>query len=240
MDIPIIYEDDNMLAVNKPAGLVVHSDGRTKESTLADWFLEKYPDAKDVGEPIVLPDGAEIKRPGIVHRLDRDTSGVIVMAKNQKSFEFLKKQFQERHVQKTYRAILSGILKEKSGVIDIPIGKSKKDFRRWLADENARGTLREAITEFKVLGMGDNATYVEVYPKTGRTHQIRVHFKAVGHPVLCDSLYGTKKDCFLEMDRQALHAWQITLKDMNNVTLTIEAPLPKDFQDALSDLGVRQ
>jgi len=240
MDIPIIYEDDNMLAVNKPAGLVVHSDGRTKESTLADWFLEKYPDAKDVGEPIVLPDGAEIKRPGIVHRLDRDTSGVIVMAKNQKSFEFLKKQFQERHVQKTYRAILSGILKEKSGVIDIPIGKSKKDFRRWLADENARGTLREAITEFKVLGMGDNATYVEVYPKTGRTHQIRVHFKAVGHPVLCDSLYGTKKDCFLEMDRQALHAWQITLKDMNNVTLTIEAPLPKDFQGALSELGVRQ
>lgn len=238
MEIPIIYEDQNIVAVNKPAGLVVHADGRTKEPTLADWVAEKYPETKNVGEPLVLTDGTVIDRPGIVHRLDRDTTGAIIIAKNQEAFEFLKKQFQDRETQKTYRVFVRGSLKEKKGVIDKPIGKSKTDFRRWLAGEHARGKLREAVTEYVVLNEGEGASYIEVYPKTGRTHQIRVHFKAVGHPVLCDSLYGTKNDCLLGFERQALHAWRISLGLPSGERVTLEAPLPGDFDAALLKMGI--
>lgn len=247
LNIETIYEDDNILAINKPAGLVMHPSGHTQEYTLTDWVLKKYPAIKNVGEPLFLQDGTIVQRHGIVHRLDRDTSGVVIVAKNQNSFEYLKKQFQDKKIQKTYRAILLGVLKRKTGIIDFPIGKSKKDFRRWVAKtptcnnpsrQEIRGVLRESVTEFKVLNIGDKTTHIEIYPKTGRTHQIRVHFKAVGFPVLCDPLYGYKKGCFLGIKRQALHALKITLKNQDGSTITLETPPPKDFTLALDKMGV--
>lgn len=229
----ILYEDENVLVVNKPAGLVVHGDGRTKEATLADWVLEKYPEMKEIGEPFKKSDGVIIPRPGIVHRLDRDTSGVLILAKNQDTFLFLKTQFQNREVQKEYEAIVYGRVKEPKGVIDIPIGKSKKDFRQWLAHEDARGILREAVTEYQVINTGEKFTHIRIHPKTGRTHQIRVHMKALGNPIVCDSLYAKGRECALGLDRTALHAVKITFKLPDNKMVTVEAPFPQDFQNAL-------
>jgi len=229
LNIKVIHEDDEALVIDKLSGLVVHSDGKTDELTLVDWLLEKYPDIKNVGEPWTAPDGKEIPRPGIVHRLDRDTSGVMVIAKTQESFENLKKQFQNREVEKTYHAFVYGILKDDKGIIDRPIGKSKKDFRLWSAQRGARGELRDAVTEYKVLKREEDATYVEVKPKTGRTHQIRVHFKAIHHPVVCDKLYAPKRECALGFNRLALHAHIISFKSLDGSTATYSADLPEDF-----------
>jgi 23S rRNA pseudouridine1911/1915/1917 synthase len=236
MDIPIIYEDEHVIAVNKPTGLVVHSDGRTKEPTLADWVHEKYPHMRDVGEPLVLATGEHIARPGIVHRLDRDTSGVLVIAKDQPTFLFLKKQFQDRDTEKIYRAFVYGNMKEEKGVIDLPIGKSKKDFRQRLAGTHARGTLRSAITEYKVLERSTDAAYLEVYPKTGRTHQIRVHLKAIQHPVIHDTLYAPNRPGILGFERLALHALKISVALPSGARATFEAPLPPDFEQAAEKL----
>jgi len=236
-DIEIIYEDDDVVAVNKPAGLVVHSDGRTVEPTLSDWILKKYPQTKNVGEPVVLASGNEITKHGIVHRLDRGTSGVMLVAKNQETFLFLKRQFQDRKIKKVYHAIVYGKFKEKRGTVDKPIGKSKSDFRRFAVGADARGMLREAITEYKVLCGTNEFSYVEVYPKTGRTHQIRVHLKSVQHPVVCDKLYAPKKECVHGLERTALHALSIDFFLRGNKRMKLEAPLPLDFKQALKDTG---
>jgi len=231
----IIYEDNDILAINKPAGLVVHSDGRTEEPTLADWLMEKYPDIKEVGEPWKTEGGKMIWRPGIVHRLDRDTSGILIIAKTRAAFEYLKKQFKERNLKKTYRAFVYGLVKDDTGIIKKPIGRSKSDFRKWSAEYGARGDKREAVTEYKVLAREKNTTYLEVYPKTGRTHQIRVHLKAIGHPIVTDSLYAPKKEKLLGFSRTALHAFSIDLNLPSGKPLHIEAPLPSDFEHALKN-----
>ncbi|MBI5816951.1 MAG: RluA family pseudouridine synthase [Candidatus Yonathbacteria bacterium] len=238
MEISIIYEDKNIIAVNKPAGVVVHSDGRTKEYTLSDWVVEHYPSIRGVGEPIKLTHGGEIPKHGIAHRLDRDTSGVMIIAKNQESFLFFKKQFQEREIEKTYRAIVYGRVKETKGIIDKPIGKSRSDFRQWSAEKGARGTLREATTEYELLKSTKDFSYLSLYPKTGRTHQIRVHLKSIGHPVLCDKLYAKNRPCFGELPRMALHAFSISINTPEGASITIEAPVPKDFEEALAELGL--
>lgn len=241
-DIEILYEDDEVLAINKPAGLVVHSDGRTNEPTLADWVLEKYPNVHGVGETIPLTNGGVIEKWGIVHRIDRDTSGVLLIAKTQESFLNLKNQFQERTIKKSYRTIAQGTFKEEEGTIEKPIGRSTSDFRKWSAEYGARGELREASTSYKVLAEGESKgaklSYLEVNPHTGRTHQIRVHLKAVGHPILCDKLYAPKSPCFLGFERIALHAFSVSFKGQNGVLHKVSAPLPEDFKKALAELGV--
>ena len=241
----ILFENKNLLILNKPAGLVVHSDGKTVEPSLGDWILKNYPKIAGVGEPGKTPDGKIVDRPGIVHRLDRDTSGVIVVAKTQKSFEHLKNEFQTRGIQKTYNAFVWGIVKEDEGKIERPIGRSKNDFRKWSAERFARGELRDALTEYKVLkrheeeGKADyhgRFTYIEAYPKTGRTHQIRVHFKAINHPVVGDSLYAPNRPVGqdgLGFERLALHARHIEFKDVDGKHIEAEAPLPADFKAAL-------
>lgn len=242
MDIPILYEDDEVLVVNKPAGLVVHSDGRTTEPTLADWLLEKYPNIRGVGETIALTKGGVIEKWGIVHRIDRDTSGVLLVAKTQAVFLNLKSQFQARTIKKSYRAITHGFFKEERGVIDKPIGRSTSDFRRWSAEYGARGELRTATTDYWVLGTGEvggvKLSYLEVFPHTGRTHQIRVHLKAVGHPILCDTLYAPKSPCLLGFTRMALHASAITFRGHDGGEHTVVAPLPDDFEHALAELSL--
>lgn len=246
-----IYEDQYFVAINKPSGLVVHPDGRSAGQTLVDWILKEYPDMKNVGEPLVLSSGKTIFRPGIVHRLDKDTSGILVIAKTNQAFAFLKKQFQSREIKKTYRAIVYGTMKNDSGIIEKPIGKSRSDFRKWSAEYGARGVLREAVTEYKVLargaiqgGLGAKppsnfpVTYLEVYPKTGRTHQIRVHLKAIGHPVLCDALYAKGKPCPAGLGRLALHAQSLVLMTPDGTPLKLEAPLPHDFLSVLETLSL--
>lgn len=233
-EIKIIYEDKNILALNKPAGLIVHSDGRTEEKTLADWLIEKYPEIKNVGEPW-QKETVTIPRPGIVHRLDRETSGAIIVAKNQETFLFLKKQFQERKIVKKYRAFVYGKLKETEGVIERPIGKSTQDFRLWSAQRGARGEMREAVTEYKVIDSNENFSLVEAMPKTGRTHQIRVHFKAISHPVVCDRLYAPGRECALGFERLALHSFQIGFEKEIGNFIEIEAPYPADFKKALEE-----
>ncbi len=239
MNIKIIYEDENIVAINKPAGLVVHYDGKTKESSVVDWVMEKYPEIEGVGEPLILSSGEIIKRPGIVHRLDKETSGVLLIAKNQKTFLFLKEQFQNRKTKKSYRAFVYGEIKNDKGVIDRPIGRSTSDFRKWSAQRGARGKMRGAITEYVVLDRKSNFSYVELNPKTGRTHQLRVHLKAINHPIVCDSLYAEKKECALGFQRLALHAFSIEFDLPSGEHLKLEADLPDDFKKALDSLGYK-
>lgn len=255
-NINILYEDADVLVVNKPAGLMVHGDGKTaptpkgvgvptasvgKEYTLADWVVEQYPETKGVGEPLQIQETRSkkqetIDRPGIVHRLDRDTSGVLVIAKHQKAFDCLKQQFQDRLVEKQYQVICYGVFKKDADTIDRPIGRSASDFRKWSAQRGARGQLREAVTKYEVIKRGIEYTLVRALPQTGRTHQIRVHFKAINHPVVCDTLYAPKQPCALGIQRQALHAEKILFTAPSGERITAEAPLPEDFATAVATL----
>ena len=234
MDIKILYEDEDILVINKPAGLVVHPDGRTEEPSVTEWFAQMYPESKDVGEKL-----GEVERPGVVHRIDRETSGALLLAKTHKGHEILKSQFQNREIEKIYHLFAHGQVKEDRGTIDFAIGRSPADFRRWSAQRGAKGEKREAVTFFQVLKRSSEqgATFVEAKPKTGRTHQIRVHFQALQHPVVGDKLYAKGKPELLGFKRLALHARKITFKNAKGVEISIEAPYPEDFRRALDIVG---
>jgi 23S rRNA pseudouridine1911/1915/1917 synthase len=224
----ILYEDKDVVVIDKPAGLMVHPDGKSKESTLIDWIEQKYPEMIGVGEPLVVGEET-IERPGVVHRLDRDTSGVLILARNHAAHEHLKEQFMGRDAHKVYRAFVYANIAEDRGTIDRPIGKSRTDFRQWSAARNPRGVLRDARTDFRVIVRSSEATYLEVFPHTGRTHQIRVHMKAIQHPVLCDPLYANGRPSLLGFTRLALHALSLRLTLPSGEEKTFEAPLPPEF-----------
>lgn len=243
----VLYEDDDVLVVDKPAGLIVHSDGRTQEASVAEWVAATRPSMEGVGEPWVSPQGEVIDRPGIVHRLDRTTSGVMVLAKTHEAHAFLKAQFQARAVQKDYVAFVYGHSKEDGGVIEAEIGRSRQHPKRWSAQFGKKGSLRAAITEWGVLGRaedkesGEKVMYLRCAPKTGRTHQIRVHLKAIHHPIVCDHLYAEGKPCILGFKRPALHARSLTLalpSGQGGSLHTFTAALPGDFLHALSVLSL--
>lgn len=233
MEIKKLFENKDIVVIDKPTGLVVHADGKTKENTLCDWILKNYPEIEEVGESLILSDGSEIKKPGIVHRLDRETSGVLLIAKNQTSFLNLKQQFQNRTIKKIYKTFVWGKMKEDEGEIKRPIGRSKSDFRLWSAQRGARGQMREAITEYKVLQKNEEFSFLEINLKTGRTHQIRVHLKAINHPVVGDKLYAPKRDYALGFERTALHAFSVEFSLLDGEKVKVEAPFPSDFQSAL-------
>jgi len=238
MDIKILYEDEYILALDKPSGLMVHEDGRTKENTLVDWINKNYSYLKEVGETQMLQNGKIIKRPGIVHRLDKDTSGVIVITKTKEAYQFLKTQFQNRKVEKIYNAVVWGnfSVDKIEGVINNPIGRSSNDFRKWSAEYGAKGNLRDASTEYKVLCQNSNFAFLELKPKTGRTHQIRVHLKSISHPVVCDKIYAPQKECgsekCLNFNHLALHALSVSLQLPNKSFVKIESSLPDEFEKA--------
>lgn len=227
--IPILFENDDVLVVDKPSGLAVHGSDRSEQYTLADWFAEHYPTSADVGEPLVLTTGKVIDRAGIVHRLDADTSGVIILAKTQEAYEHLKKQFHDRLTKKVYNAFVYGNVRDDRGIINRPIGKSRRDPRLRTAMRGARGLLRPSITHYRVLDRGTGGTYLELRPKTGRTHQIRVHMKSMNHPVVADPLYAPEKPTIFGFNRLALHARQLTIELPNGEERVFEAPLPEDF-----------
>lgn len=232
MQIEILYEDEAVVAINKPSGLMTHPDGRTDEETVSEWFSVSYPDAHDVGESMRLPDGSSIHRPGIVHRLDRETSGVLLLAKTNEAHAHLKKLFHDHVIEKKYIAFCYGIVPKEPGVITFPIGRSQKDFRLRSAQPKARGMLREATTIYRVLGTTSTHSLLEVFPKTGRTHQIRVHLKAIHHPIVCDPLYAPNHPCDLGFTRLGLHALSLTFTTLQGEKVTIEAPLPQDLEQA--------
>ncbi len=228
----VIYEDADIIVVNKPAGMPVHADGKHERATLVDWLAVHYPELKGVGEEQTLADGTIIDRPGIVHRIDRETSGVLVVARTQKAFLKLKDQFKNREVKKTYRAFVYGVIQDERGIIDKPIGSSRggKGPRSALMPH---GAMREAQTMYRVITRGKEATYVEVFPKTGRTHQIRVHFAAIQKPIVADSLYAPSRKSILGFTRLALHALSVTFTHPTKKgEVSFEAPLPADFVEA--------
>src|SRR3989344_1780810 len=191
----IVYQDDAILVVDKPAGMIVYPDGKHDYPALSEW-LEKNPPTG----------GTEIH---FVHRIDRETSGVLVVARNEKIFEALKKQFKNREVRKVYRAFVYGVIRDERGIIDRAVG-SARGGRGPRSATLPHGTVRDALTADRVIPRGQNATYVEVFPKTGRTHQIRVHFSAIQRPIVCDVLYAPTRPPLLGFHRLALHALSIS------------------------------
>lgn len=229
----ILYENADLLVLNKPTGLVVHADKLETDHGfyLTDWLLKHYPEIRGVGE--------SEERSGIVHRLDKDTSGVIIVAKTPAAYAYLKKQFKDRLVKKIYLALLIGELKTAVGeerTISWPIGRSSRDPRRRVASPKAVGKLRPAETKFRVVEHFPHYTLVEAEPLTGRTHQLRAHFKAYQHPIACDELYGTGNLCPAGLSRQALHALRLSLTMPDNSKETFSAPVPADLNLALEHL----
>ncbi len=236
MQIEVLLETPDFLVINKPAGLRTHGDGKSDVPTVVDWILKERTEIVGVGENMEV-DGKVIERPGVVHRLDEETSGCLVIAKTQASFEYLKSQFKDRKVQKEYHAFVWGHFKEQAGVVDEPIGRSSGDFRRWQAGRGVRGELREAVTMWEAVHQfedetGERVTFMHLWPKTGRTHQLRVHMKYLQRPIVSDSLYGGKAG--LGFGRVALHAKSIAFAGPDGTLLSVEAPYPEDFAEAIA------
>lgn len=207
----ILYLDDNVIVINKPAGILTHAKGAdSDEFTVADFFKRYSTYALDTN------------RAGIVHRLDRDTSGVIIGARNNETANLLKKQFAKRLTKKTYIAITTGIPKLEKARIDLPIARNPKKPATFKISSNGK----VAITDYKVLKTNENYALIELMPKTGRTHQLRVHLNYINCPILGDKIYGTKK-----ADRMYLHAEKLEITIPNKGRITFEAKLPKEFKD---------
>ena len=216
----VIYEDEAILVVNKPSGLIVYPDGKHDYPALSNWLAEKYGEGNF----------------HFIHRIDRETSGILVVAKTEEAHAFLKQQFAEREIKKIYRAFIYGGLKDDRGIIDKPIGSARGGMGPRSATR-PHGVQREAITAYSVRARGTEATYVDVFPKTGRTHQIRVHFSAIQHPIINDVLYAPSRPPLLGFKRLALHALSLTFTHPNGKEMTLEAPLPEDFLEAEKLLG---
>jgi len=227
----ILLESDELLVIDKPAGLIVHSDGRTKEPSVADWILANYPALLEVGEPWISPQGETILLPGIVHRLDRTTSGVLLIAKTNEMYRYLKEEFRARQIQKTYLAWVYGHPAEGEGTIVAEIIRTSDTPKRWAARPTTVGDRRAAITNWKVLkrtkdkATGELVSLLEIKPETGRTHQIRVHLASIGHALVSDHLYAPDRPQLLGFTRPALHAASITIM-LNGNPQTFEARAP--------------
>ena len=197
IELDIVYEDENMLVVNKPSGMLTHPTINERENTLVNALLYKYRDnLSDIN--------GELRR-GILHRLDRNTSGLLMIAKNNQSHEFLANQIKTKTALRSYLAITRGVIKQDNGVIDLPIGRSSKNPEKMSVVENGK----PSITEYRVIERFQNYTYVELTLKTGRTHQIRVHLSYTGTPVFNDTLYGMKKLEKIKTQEQVLQAYKL-------------------------------
>ncbi len=219
----IVYEDGDLLVVDKPPGMAVHPAPGHSSGTLVHAVLAHCPGLSTVGGE---------GRPGIVHRLDKDTSGLIIVAKNDAAHLSLARQLKERRVEKTYIALVEGRLTQREGVIDASIGRHPARRKKMAVVEGGR----EARTRYRVLREIDGRSLVEVRPETGRTHQIRVHFAAIGHPVVGDPVYGRGRPAG-SLRRQFLHAQRLAFRHpRTDERLELEAPLPEDLAQALAEL----
>ena len=229
-DIPIdiIYEDKDIIVVNKPKGMVVHPANGNPDGTLVNAILAKCKDS-------LSGIGGEI-RPGIVHRLDKDTSGLLIIAKNDQAHINMSKQIQDRKVIKKYIALVKGVIGENAATIDMPIARSTKDRKKMAVDPKGK----EAITHYKVLQRYDKYTLLEIKIDTGRTHQIRVHMAYIGHTVVGDMQYSNGKNEF-GIEGQMLHSKYLEFDHpITGKRLKLEAPLPEYFEQVLKELEGRQ
>jgi 23S rRNA pseudouridine1911/1915/1917 synthase len=218
----IVYEDHNLLVVNKPAGMVVHPAAGHASGTLVHAVLAHAPEMVGVGGE---------QRPGIVHRLDKNTSGLILVAKNDMSHRWLQDQFRTRRVQKTYLALVDGQPPTPSGRIETPIGRSPASRKKMAVVAPQKG--RSAITEYRTLEKFDKHTYLEIHPITGRMHQIRIHMEFLGCPVVGDTVYGLRKPS-LPLARHFLHAARLSINlPEETLARTFEAQLPEELTQAL-------
>ena len=222
--IDVVYQDDDIIVVNKPKGLVVHPANGNPDGTLVNAIMAICKDS-------LSGIGGEL-RPGIVHRLDKDTSGLLIVAKNDKAHINMSNQIKNREVKKIYIALVKGIIGEDEATINMPIGRSTKDRKKMAVRKDGK----EAITHFKVLKRYDKYTLLEIKIDTGRTHQIRVHMAEIGHPVVGDMVYSTGKNEF-GVEGQMLHAKSLDFKHpITGKPIHLEAELPQYFKDVLEEL----
>lgn len=229
MKLDVIYDDQDLLVINKPAGISVHkTHPQDPHTTLADILVGNHPYLQGVGENPL--------RPGIVHRLDKETSGLMVIAKNQNAFTYMKNQFQERKVKKYYLALVWGHPKQPSGTIDIPLGKIGTKQTTQLHGKKTL-TERDALTRYETVRKFKDFTLLGAMPETGRTHQIRVHLKSLGTPVVGDKIYDSKRTGLPDgLNRLFLHAHRLEFTAPDGKRLAFEADLPEDLQKVLSAL----
>ena len=228
MPLDIVYEDDDILVVNKEKGIVVHPGNGNPDGTLVNAVMARCKGSlSGIGGKI---------RPGIVHRIDKDTSGLVIIAKNDNSHINLSKQIQNREVEKTYIALVRGKIKENEATINMSIGRSTKDRKKMAVVK----TGKVAITHFKVLKRYNEFTLLEIKIETGRTHQIRVHLSEIGYPIVGDEVYSNGKNPF-NVKGQMLHAAKLTFKHpKTGEKITVEAPLPQYFKDVLNILKLQE
>jgi len=225
-DIPIeiIYEDSDIIVVNKPKGMVVHPANGNPDGTLVNAIMNICRDS-------LSGIGGEI-RPGIVHRIDKDTSGLLIIAKNDKAHINLSEQIKNREITKKYVALVRGVIKENNATIDMPIGRSDKDRKKMAVKRNGKS----AITHFDVINRYEGYTYLDIKIDTGRTHQIRVHLAEIGYPIVGDSVYSNGRNPF-GVEGQMLHAKSLEFKHpITGEILKLEAPLPEYFEEVLKKL----
>lgn len=229
----VVHDEKDFAVVEKPAGVVTHPSQTHKKGTLVNGLLARWPEIRGVGE--------DLMRPGIVHRLDKETSGLMVIAKTQSMFTWLKKQFQSRNVEKTYIALVAGRPAKSEGEISVPIGRLKaKQIAVSGINKRVSGNVsksRNASTGFKILEFYNGFTLVEARPKTGRMHQIRVHFKYLGHPLAGDKTYASKKVLSsLPLPRHFLHASALSFPLPDGQKASFSSPLPEDLRGVLKGL----
>jgi len=232
LPLDIIYEDDDILVINKPAGMVVHPACGNYSGTVVNALLNYPGFLTKFNEPRTTNDERRILRPGIVHRLDKDTSGITLVAKTGVSLRKLSGQLKNRAIAKKYIAIVKGIIDLEEGIIDLPVNHDKKNRMKMVID---RDEGKDAVTHYKVISRNKekNYTVLEVTPKTGRTHQIRIHFSHIGHPILGDALYNGP--AIQGLSRQALHAKSISfIHPSKNKQVEFSAPIPSDIQKFLT------
>lgn len=237
-EIPLVlYEDGDCLVISKPYGWLTHEDGKTDAPTVVEWFLGRAPEARGVGEAGYAPNGRELERSGVVHRLDRETSGVLVLAKTAAAHAHLKAQFHDRLARKEYRALVYGHVHDRYGTVDRSIGRSPRDPRQRSAQPGATGTLRPAVTDYERIGAGEYQgepfSYLKLTPRTGRTHQLRVHLKSLDRPIVRDPLYAAHlvtRSNHLGLDRMALHAHVLELTLQNGEPHRFIAPVPSELE----------
>jgi 23S rRNA pseudouridine1911/1915/1917 synthase len=222
----ILFEDKNILVINKPSGMVVHPYDYSTEDTLIDFLAMHAQEIFSFQNTVTLQDKRTINIGGIVHKLDRETSGVMVIAKNKETFEELRNQFTSHKIKKVYLVVIEGTISADALRINAPLGRNKKDYKQVAFPENPRGELREAITDLTVIfrNTSKQLSLVKLEPVTGRTHQLRAHMNHIGHPIVGDKAYGSTHDS----PRIMLHASKLTFI-LNNQELTFEAPTPSEF-----------
>lgn len=225
-EVDVIYADERLLVVSKPAGLVVHAGSGQRVPTLADGLLARYPQ--------IVRNGLDPTRAGLVHRLDAETSGLLLVALDPPTYDLLQAQFRERTVRKTYLALVQGRVAQEEAAIQAPLGRDPNNRTRYTVAVDGR----YARTEFRVLERAASASYLEVDLITGRTHQIRVHMASIGHPILGDRVYGTR-DAAARAPRQMLHAWRLRFfHPWQGMALEFTAQIPADITTVLAHLGL--